>query len=95
MNFSLFEKQNLGFYLTTKDIHIDEGWIKASQVVEIKDIRVFFWRVQWDLPTYKIDIELMLFGGEEKTITLYFEPKNIEDLNKYFNSIFQKIKITS
>lgn len=93
MNFYEFEKSNLGYHFTAKDILIGDLWIKNHLIVEINDIRVFFWMQQYEEATYKIDVELTMFGGESKTVVLYCEPKTIENVQAYFNSIFTKIKI--
>lgn len=90
MNFSTFEKENLGYHSTIKDILIGNLWIKNNMIVRIDDLRVVFWRLHEET-TYRIDIELTLFGGESKTIVLYCEPKTIEDIQAYFNTIFRKI----
>ncbi|GEM_PF-5848525 len=93
MNFSNFEKSNLGYHFTAKDILIGESWIKNHLIVEVNDIRVMFWKKQYELDTYKFDIEIKLFGGESTTVVLYCEPKTIENAQAYFNTIFTKIKI--
>lgn len=94
MNFTEFEKSNLGYHFTAKDILIDNSWVKANLIIEIKDIRVIFWRQQYNEETYKIDVELTLFGGENRTFVLFCEPKTVENLQTYFNRIFTKIKIS-
>lgn len=91
MNFSNFEKSNTGFHITSKEILVGRGWIELGQIIRINDITVKFWRKQYDFDTYRIDMELKLFGGESKTVVLYFEPKTLEDIQSYFNTIFRKI----
>lgn len=91
MNFSSFEKSNLGYHFTAKDILIGDSWVKNHLIVKLNDIRVAFWRQQYECPTYRIDVQLTLFGGESKTVVLYFEPKTLEDIQSYFNTIFRKI----
>jgi hypothetical protein len=91
MNFTYFENDNLGYHFIEKDISIGNEWIKAGQIVDIKDITVKFWREHYGTLTYRIDIDLILFGGESKSTILYVEIKKELDLECYFNTIFRRI----
>ncbi|WP_086985273.1 hypothetical protein [Elizabethkingia miricola] len=97
MNFKDFEDKT-GFYLLQKDILLDNNdFVSINEVVKINSVWVRFWGEQWKELTgkteYRIEVELSLFGGESKFIVLYHSIKTIEDLEKYFSSIFYKIKI--
>lgn len=90
MNFKNFENNNLGFHYLLKDIESEDAFLKTGSILRIEDVRVRFWRKQYDYPTYRIDLELTLFEGEKVSIVLYQELDSIETLSKYYDSIFKK-----
>lgn len=97
MNFKDFENK-AGFYLLRKDIILENNdFVGINEVVKIDSVWVRFWNDHWKELTggaqYRIEIDLTLFGGESKFIVLYKSIKNIDELEKYFSSIFYKLKI--